>query len=174
MGGAGQTRVLKFGRFRLQTDGCILSYGDKTVPLPPKCGSMLLLLLENAGRVVSKEDLMQKIWPDTFVGDSSLTRSISDLRKILARYDPSQDVIATVSKRGYRWTASVDEIRQNSTLPAGKLMLAVLPFSNLSAKRSQEYLSDGLTEEMITQLGKINPEQLGVIGRSRPHFRNAI
>ena len=164
---AAQRRVFEFGLFRLDAVGCILFRGKDVVPLSPKATRTLLMLVENAGQVVSKEEILQKVWPDTFVGDSSLTRTIFDLRKALSTPSGEQKYIATVSKRGYRFVASVREASESErSLTPRRIMLAVLPFENLSEDRDQNYLADGLTEEMISQLGRINPDQLGVIART--------
>jgi TolB-like protein len=98
------------------------------------------------------------------VGEGSLTRTISILRKALGGNDAGHAYIATVSKRGYRFVAPVGD----DTAPPddGRAMLAVLPFENLGAPRRHDYWSDGLTEEMIAQLSRLNPERLGVIART--------
>jgi TolB-like protein/Flp pilus assembly protein TadD len=137
------------------------------VPLAPKVADALRLLIENAGNVIGKDELLKNIWPDTFVGEGSLTRTISILRKALADDAGGQDYIVTIPKRGYRFAAPISETSSPKARPTPeKLMLAVLPFENLSGNKKQEYLSDGLTEELITQLGRLNPERLGVIART--------
>ena len=164
---ANQRRGFEFGPFRLDREGCILFQGEDVVPLSPKAMRTLLLLVENAGQVVSKEEILQKVWPDTFVGDSSLTRTISDLRKALSVTDDEHECIATISKRGYRFVAPVRKAPAAETPSTSRrTMLAVLPFENLSNDADQDFLADGLTEEMISQLGRINPDQLGVIART--------
>lgn len=157
----------QFGRYRLQSSGGLLYCDDRLVPLAPKVAQTLLLLVENAGDVVEKEELLKKVWRDAFIEEGSLTRTISVLRKALHHGEKNQEFITTISKRGYRFVASVQET-EKSKAPAtdGKIMLAVLPFENLSSDHEQEYFSDGLTEEMITQLSRLNPERLGVIART--------
>jgi len=154
-----------FGPFRLDATGRALFRGARMVPLPPKAADTLLLLVENAGSVVTKEQLLATVWPDAFVEEGSLTRSISVLRKLLDGH--GREYVATVPKRGYRFAARVAQAaaREPSPGPA-KVMLAVLPFVDLSGDERYGYFSDGLTDEMITQLGRLNPERLGVIGRT--------
>ena len=160
-------RFYEFGRFRLDATGRLLFREGETVPLPPKAADTLLLLVENAGNVVEKHDLLKKIWPDTFIEEGSLTRTISILRKALTEGANGQEYIATIPKRGYRFAASVEEIPERRVPSAAeRIMLAVLPFENLSGDKRQEYFSDGLTEEMISQLGRLNPQRLGVIART--------
>ena len=156
----------EFGRFRLDGTGRVLFRGDKAVPLSPKAADVLLLLVQNAGTVVEKKELLKRVWQDAFVEEGSLTRTISILRKVLEAGDDGQECIATVSKRGYRFMLPVKEISEQKGAAGEKTLLAVLPFENLSGARSQEYFSDGLTEEMITRLSQLNPEKLGVIART--------
>lgn len=157
----------EFGPFRLDPSGRVLFRGVQAVPLPPKAGEVLVLLLQRAGDVVAKDELLKQVWHDAFVEDGSLTRTISVLRRILGEGRNGQQYIATVSRRGYRFAAQVTQAgpQPRASIP-GKLMLAVLPFENLSEERTQEYFNDGLTEEMITQLSRLNPERLGVIART--------
>lgn len=155
-----------FGPYRLQAPGALLYRGQELVPLPPKVAQTLLMLVENAGEVVEKDELLKKVWQDAFVEEGSLARTISVLRKTLSDGDKGQEYIATLSKRGYRFVAPVRESAKPQETADRKLMLAVLPFENLSGDADQEYFSDGLTEEMITQLSRLNPERLGVIART--------
>lgn len=157
----------QFGPYRLQIPGPLLYRHDDPVPLPPKVAQTLLLLVEHAGEMVPKEELLSKVWRDAFVEEGSLARTISVLRKILRGREEGQEYIATLSKRGYRFVAPVQETAnsQDSAIER-RVMLAVLPFENLSGDPEQEYFSDGLTEEMITQLSRLNPDRLGVIART--------
>jgi len=117
--------------------------------------------------VVKKEELLKQVWQDAFVEEGSLSRTIFLLRKALKEGGDGREYIATVSKRGYRFVAKVTETGAQPQLSAsGKLMLAVLPFENLSNDAQQEYFNDGLTEEMITQLSRLNTDRLGVIART--------
>ena len=154
----------RFGPFRFDARGRVLMRGDRDLGLPPKAADTLLLLLEHAGEVVDKTTLLDSVWGDVVVGEGSLTRTVSILRKALGGRDASRAYVATVSKRGYRFVAPVD-----ADMPPpddGRAMLAVLPFENLGAPRRHDYFSDGLTEEMIAQLARLNPERLGVIART--------
>jgi TolB-like protein/Flp pilus assembly protein TadD len=159
-------RLYEFGRFRLDGTGRVLFRGGQAVPLSPKAADVLLLLVQNAGSVVEKKELLNRVWQDAFVEEGSLTRTISILRKVLEADDDGQECIATVSKRGYRFVLPVTETTEQKNIASEKTLLAVLPFENLSSARTQEYFSDGLTEEMITQLSQLNPERLGVIART--------
>jgi TolB-like protein/Flp pilus assembly protein TadD len=163
---AGQ-RFYQFGPFRFDATGRVLFREGRTVPLAPKVAHTLVLLVENAGRVIDKDELLKQVWRGAFIEEGSLTRTISVLRKALASGSDSREYIATISKRGYRFTEPVAEVTSfKDSAGESKIMLAVLPFENLSHEKRQEYFSDGLTEEMITQLGRLHPERVGVIART--------
>jgi len=154
-----------FGPYRFDAKGRMLFRGTRDLQIPPKASDVLGLLLENAGTVVEKSQLLDAVWPKVVVGEGSLTRTISILRKALGGEDASRAYIATVSKRGYRFVAPLDR-RTEAPRDAQRVMLLVLPFENTSAARPYDYFSDGLTEEMIAQLARLNPEHLGVIARA--------
>ena len=157
----------QFGRFRLDIAGRMLSRDGEIVMLPPKVVDTLLVLVENAGRLVEKNELLKKVWPDAFVEEGSLARTISILRKALGDGVEGQEYILTIPKRGYRFVAAVKEVPITQPPSAtGRRMLAVLPFENLSSDPDQEYFSDGLTEEMITHLGRLHRERVGIIART--------
>ncbi len=159
-------RSYQFGEFRLDSSGRVLTSKGRTVPLAPKLGGTLLALIENAGKVVEKQELLRKVWAGEFVEEGSIARTISLLRNILERNGSGGEYIVTVPKHGYRFVA---EVRAADTAETGldeKLMLAVLPFANVSPDPKQEFFSDGLTDEMIMQLGRTNPKKLGVIART--------
>ena len=216
----------QFGPFRVDTGTCQLERDSQPVALPPKAFDVLRVLIEAAGRVVTKEDLMKILWPETFVGESNLTQTIFVLRKALGETGGEPNYVVTVAGRGYRFAATFTEVvaderpaptaaapivsAANEVRPAGgpvvatpgrwilgsligvammgaavvtgyihrtaaalsntssgaRVMLAVLPFENLTGDPAQDYFSDGLTDEMITLLGPIDPSHLGVIARS--------
>jgi DNA-binding winged helix-turn-helix (wHTH) protein/Tol biopolymer transport system component len=92
----------EFGEFRVDPSSRVLYHNDDHIPLTPKVFDTLLVLLEAAGRVVTKEELLERVWPDTVVEEGSLTNTISALRKVLG-----SESITTVPKRGYRFTTPV-------------------------------------------------------------------
>lgn len=93
-------RVCLFGSFQLDRQSRVLLCENRQVPLTPKAFDTLLALVENRARVVSKEELMQTVWPDTFVEETGLTRNISVLRKALGDTTATPRFIVTISKRG--------------------------------------------------------------------------
>jgi DNA-binding winged helix-turn-helix (wHTH) protein/TolB-like protein/Tfp pilus assembly protein PilF len=99
----------EFGRFRLNIRDRALLRDQEIVSLTPKVFDILLTLVENSGQVVSKDGLMKKVWPDSFVEEGNLTQNISLLRKALGEGQNGQRYIETVSRRGYRFVAPVRE-----------------------------------------------------------------
>jgi len=156
-----------FGPFRFDAKGRVLYRGTKDVGLPPKAAETLLALLTHAGEVVEKSALLDTVWAGFVVGEGSLTRTISILRKALGGDACSDAYIATVSKRGYRFVAAITGAAGDAPRSTEeRAMLAVLPFENLSQGQRYDYFGDGLTEEMIAQLSRLNPKRLGIIART--------
>ncbi len=193
----------EFGRFRLDPIERVLYAGGQPVPLTPKAFETLLALVENSGHVVPKDELIKRVWPDTFVEEGTLVQNIATLRRALGDGPDQRSLIETVPRRGYRFSATVKQAeaeepvvepkprrayrtvvraamgavllvavwfavegRRSPAPPREKIRLAVLPFVNLSGDPGQDYFSNGLTEEMITQLGTLEPERLAVIART--------
>jgi len=98
-----------FGPFELDPVQRLLLRRGKPVPLAPKAVETLLFLVENNGRLVDKEELMKRVWPDTFVEEGNLTTNIHHLRKVLGKGSKGQEYIETIPRRGYRFTAEVKE-----------------------------------------------------------------
>jgi len=99
----------EFGRFRISTGDRVLFRDREIVPLTPKVFDILLALVENSGEVISKDGLMKKVWPDSFVEEGNLTQNISLLRKALGEGQNGHQYIETVARRGYRFVAPVQQ-----------------------------------------------------------------
>jgi TolB-like protein/DNA-binding winged helix-turn-helix (wHTH) protein/Tfp pilus assembly protein PilF len=225
------SHLYQFGRFALDSRRRTLSRADSPVSLTPKAFDVLLFLAQNPNRLVTKDEILQAVWGDTFVEEGNLTQYISHVRKALGDNSEDARLILTIARRGYQFTADVTVAEAPDTAtqaavpvptassladtqpilgsradeavpkapkhwrnavalaaltailaavayaswrnllsvappPSHKIMLAVLPFENLTGDPNKEYLADGLTEETISQLGRLNPEQLGVIART--------
>jgi len=102
-------RLFVFDRYRLDEQERQLLLGTQVVPLPPKVFDLLAVLVQNAGRLLTKQELLDRVWPGIAVEEGSLTRGISSLRKVLGSAVDGQDYIQTVSKRGYRFISQVRE-----------------------------------------------------------------
>jgi TolB-like protein/DNA-binding winged helix-turn-helix (wHTH) protein/Flp pilus assembly protein TadD len=206
-----------FGSYRLDAVERVLLRDGQPITLPPKDLETLLVLVERAGHIVEKQELLEKVWPGVFVEEGNLARHIFNLRQVLGDTADGRKYIETIPKRGYRFiavvtehgepaapypsTAQTSEQAQSAVSPGPKkslwlwplallaalavtavlvsryfwpprnpsqqrVMLAVLPFANLSGDAHEDYFADGLTEEMIAQLGQLQPGKLGVIART--------
>jgi len=150
--------VYGFGDFRLHAGKRVLTGGDgKPVSLTPKAYDTLAYLVEHAGSVVQKDELMRAIWPDTAVEENNLTQNISLLRRALGEDRGDHRYIATVPGRGYQFIAQVSVTGSKAAAPGpdAKPSIAVLPFVNGSADPDYDYFGDGLAEEIINALSKL-------------------
>jgi TolB-like protein len=148
----------------------LLTREGDAISLPPKATDILLLLLQNAGELVEKDDLMKEVWPDSFVEEGNLTQNIFTLRRALGDNRSNARFIETVTGRGYRLIAPVtvlDSQQPVSEVGVAQLgpppILAVLPFVNATANHDLEYLADGVTDNIINNLSQIS--KLRVIPR---------
>src|SRR5689334_1762871 len=101
------SHLYRFGRFSLDSRKRTLSCADSPVPLTPKAFDVLLFLAQNPNRLVTKEELLQAVWGDTFVEEGNLTQYISHLRKALEYNSEDTRVIVTIARKGYQFTADV-------------------------------------------------------------------
>lgn len=106
-----------FGPFRLNVRESLLLRDGEAVTLPPKAFETLVALVESSGRLLTKENLMKRLWPETFVEEANLANNISLLRKVLEDDRQVSRYIETVPKRGYRFVASVERSTEPSSLP---------------------------------------------------------
>ena len=166
-----ERRLLRFGSFELDLRSRELRNGSSRSRLQEQPFEILRLMLDRAGDVVTRDELRQRLWPTgTFVDfEHSLNAAIKRLRAALGDDAEQPRFVETVPRRGYRFiarTVDADSARaQERCANAPRVRLAVLPFSNLSDDSSQEYFSDGLTEELIAQLGPLCRGQVGIIAR---------
>jgi Tol biopolymer transport system component/DNA-binding winged helix-turn-helix (wHTH) protein len=100
----------KFGDFAVDLDQRVLLRGDKPVPLTPKVFDTLLVLVEQHGRLVTKDELMSRLWPDSFVEETNLTFNVLQLRRALGDNARKPIYIETVARRGYRFKAEIEEV----------------------------------------------------------------
>jgi DNA-binding winged helix-turn-helix (wHTH) protein/TolB-like protein len=103
-------QLYEFGPFRIDATERTLLCRERPVPLTPKVFDTLLVLVENSGHVLGKDELMERIWPDSFVEENNLAQNISVLRKVLGEAAEGLKYIETVPKRGYRFVADVRKL----------------------------------------------------------------
>ena len=168
----------RFGEFTVDADQKVLLRHGKPLLLAPKVLETLLTLVQNGGRIIEKEELMKRLWPDTFVEESNLTYCIVQLRKTLGDEARHPRYIETIPKRGYRFIVDVEEVLSDVAIESKKLprrieshvveshdaasstservaSIAVLPFLDLSPDRDQDYFCEGLADELINTLASL-------------------
>jgi TolB-like protein/Tfp pilus assembly protein PilF len=178
-----EDKVYEFEDFRLDASHLMLYRNEQPLALAPKVIETLVALVERSGEVVSKEEMMNRLWADSFVEESNLTQNIYLLRKTLGKNASGKNLIETFRRRGYRFTgdikaASRQEIPENTTTAAAAEndsgannqatkrfdSLAVLPLTNEGSDETAEYLSDGITESIINRLSQL--EDFRVVARN--------
>ena len=105
-----QKQLYEFGPYRIDASERILIREGQPVALAPKAFDTLLVLVENSGHVVDKEELMSRVWPDTFVEEVNLAVNVSSVRKVLGARPDGRQYIETVPKRGYRFVADIRKV----------------------------------------------------------------
>jgi DNA-binding winged helix-turn-helix (wHTH) protein/tetratricopeptide (TPR) repeat protein len=159
-----EIELYEFDSFHIDPVKRRLLRNDRTVKLATKNFDILLMLLMNRGRIVTKEELISQIWPNQFVEENNLAVRISALRKSLGESRARPKYIQTVQGRGYRFVARVRVIEapkaqqsraRETDVQAAASSIAVLPFSVLGERLREEFLGQGITDAIITKLGKI-------------------
>lgn len=156
----------------LDTDLRELQRGGELIAMQPQVFDLLVHLLKNRDRVVSKDDLIALVWAGRIVSDSTLDSRINAARNAIGDSGRDQRLIRTIPRKGLRFVGSVDE-HSNGDRPAtaplesaaeqprpalplpDRPAIAVLPFDNMSGDQEQEYFSDGISEDIITALSKL-------------------
>jgi TolB-like protein/DNA-binding winged helix-turn-helix (wHTH) protein len=194
-------RILRFGAFELDIQNGELRRSGVLIKLSPQQFQVLQLLAENAGQLLTREEIQTEVWgTDVFVDfDRNLNVCVAQIRAALNDDSDAPRFIQTVPKRGYKFIAPVERVGEpivkaaavsarpprlwivalvlgflaaaayfywNRPAVSQRVIVAALPFDNLSGDPKEAILADGLTEELIGQLGSLNPDRLGVIGRS--------
>ena len=152
----------EFGPYQLNVNTRLLKRSGETISLSPKAADILILLVTRAGQLVEKDDLLKEIWPNTFVEEANLSQNIFYLRKALGDDRVGPRYIETVTRRGYRFIASVKVFEaeenhlSNGVHDNNRQIVAVLPFLNSTGDLDWEYLADGLTDNLINNLSRVS------------------
>lgn len=171
----------EFGPFRLDPSVPLLMRAGQPVALTLKALETLVVLVERGRQVVSREELIEAVWPDTVVEENNLSVNVSALRKALGEAADAEQYIETVARRGYRFTAPVravpvervelvytkhtrsltlvEETSETDAAASGRTMpplaIAVLPFNYIGAQADADYLGIGLCDTLITRLSRV-------------------
>jgi TolB-like protein/Tfp pilus assembly protein PilF len=165
----------RFGRFTLDVRARELQKDGARIRVQDQPFDVLVMLLEQPGEVLTREELRRQLWPDgTFVDfEHGLNAAVKRLRAAIGDRADSPRFIETLHRRGYRFIAPVERIdppAEPAVSSSGwfgeKPGLAVLPFKDLGESDNHPYFSEGLTEEMITQLGRLCANRLAVAART--------
>ena len=173
----------EFGPYLFDLSNRVLKRAGENVALTPKATDILIQLVTRAGQLVEKDELLKQVWPDSFVEESNLSQQIFALRRALCDERAGPKYIETVTRRGYRFIASLRVFEANGNYPveaeagAGaqvaqelgltvnhRPVVAVLPFTNVMRDPEVEYLVQGITDNIINNLSRIS--KLRVMSRS--------
>jgi DNA-binding winged helix-turn-helix (wHTH) protein/Tfp pilus assembly protein PilF len=161
----------RFGPYRLDRAAYRLLDGDRSIELSPKALDLLLLLVERAGSLVTKDDILKAVWPDVAVTDNALTQVVSDLRHALGDSSTAPRYLETVPRRGYRFIAPVESEQPAAASPASASgaapkarTIAVLDFANVTGEPEVAWLAAGIAETVTNDLRVIR--DLRVIDRA--------
>jgi TolB-like protein/Tfp pilus assembly protein PilF len=154
------TRTVRFGAFDVDLQAREVRKRGLRLRLQEKPFQILEMLLERPGELVTRQELRERLWPDTYVGfDRSLNTAVNTLRRALGDSPENPRFVETRSRRGYRFIAPVET--SEAAVPAishpGEAIrsVAILPFENVGADPEMEYLSDGITESIISSLSQL-------------------
>lgn len=148
-----------FSDFLLDTQTLELSRDGEPVHAEPQVIRLLAVLVENASRLVTREDINKEVWGGRIVSEAALSSRIKSLRQLLGDTGRKQEFVQTVHKRGFRFVAEVRaESETAAAAPAAPLsqrpLVAVLPFANLSGSEDQDYLADAIAADLIAHLSR--------------------
>ncbi|HEX5733304.1 MAG TPA: winged helix-turn-helix domain-containing protein [Blastocatellia bacterium] len=131
-------RFYEFSAFRLDADQRLLLRDGEVVPLTPKAIDLLVALVENSGHVLTKDELMKRVWPDSFVEEANLSHHVFTLRKALGEDRDGAKYIETIPRRGYRFVASVSQVQDESD----EIVVAEHSRTHIVIEQSQETIPD--------------------------------
>jgi TolB-like protein len=149
-----------FEDYALDTDRRELRRGAALLSMEPQVFDLLVFLVSNRDRVLSKDDLLASVWGGRIVSESTLASRINAARRIIGDNGEQQRLIRTIIGKGVRFVGAVREQRATGEPVAAsispRLSIVVLPFTNLSNDPEQEYFADGITDDLTTDLSRIS------------------
>ncbi len=145
------SREFRVREWLVEPDLNSISRPDRRISVEPKVIEVLAYLADHPGEVLSKEQIIHAVWPDTYVSDEVLRYSISELRKAFSDDAKNPSIIQTIARKGYRLIAEVS----HKSAQDSRGSIAVLAFTDMSPAKDQEYFCDGIVEEIISNLSHI-------------------
>ena len=155
--------VYEFGDFRLDPSRQQLTCSGSLVPLKARAFDLLVYFAAHAGELIDKAALMRAVWPNVVVEENNLSQHLSVLRHALGDGNHGRQFIVTVPRRGFRFVADVRQVDGTKSAATGiaaatgqpGASVAVLPFANLSGEPEKEYFGDGMADELIHLLSRV-------------------
>jgi len=152
--------IFRFGPYSLDSERLELWNRDDLIAVQPQVFSLLVFLVENRERVVSKDEIFESVWDGRIVSDATLNARLNAARRAVGDSGKDQDIIRTFPRKGFRFVAmitgqAIDFSEDARPEHFDRPSVAVLPFANLSNDLDQEYFSDGLSEDIITALSHV-------------------
>jgi TolB-like protein/cytochrome c-type biogenesis protein CcmH/NrfG len=155
--------IISFDDFQIDTARGELRRGGEVVPLEPQVLDLIVYVASHPGVIITRDDLIEHVWGGRIVSDSAISTRINAARSALGDDGTAQRIIKTVPRRGFRFEASVGSAFPGAPGRSDKPSIAVLPFENMSGDPEQAYFSDGITDDIITELSRY--AELFVIAR---------
>jgi TolB-like protein len=167
----GSELLYRFENHVIDTDRRELRRGEELLAVEPQVFDLLVFLVRNRDRIVTKDKLIASVWNGRIVSDSTLASRINAVRRTIGDNGREQRLIRTAARRGFRFVGGAEETQtsaeggtpglqnageRSGSAPQDKPSIAVLPFSNLSGDPDQEYFVDGVVEEIITSISRVN------------------
>jgi DNA-binding winged helix-turn-helix (wHTH) protein len=159
-----QTIIYRFGRFEVNAKEQLLRREGEIVPLTPKIFEMLLLLVQNNGRMLSKDEIMESVWTDSFVEETNLTSNISRLRKILDA-GSGEKFIETFPKRGYRFRAEVEETKPETEIVLTRRVRTQI--RQIVEETDEDEIAPEYVAYLATVPNNLSVPNAAIIGRER-------
>jgi len=163
--------IHRFQGYTIDTGTFEIRRGEQRIPTEPQVLELLVYLIDHRDRVVTRDELLEVLWSGRYVSDSALSSCVKSARKLVGDDGESQRCIRTIPRRGFRFVAAVETSARQPVAPSappagseGDASVAVLAFADMSVGQTQAHLCDGMAEEIINALTRI--EGLRVAART--------